>query len=106
MSRLFLVLLAISVLTLHTDSIQDHDGGADKSSGPVARAARDKVSPALFRKFRARANVRSRRIGRAVEDFPGAEEEEEDEELDDGRKALLAKKIKNKFFHLYHLHRL
>nr|DAZ85935.1 TPA_inf: conotoxin precursor Ggeo01 [Conus ebraeus]DAZ86090.1 TPA_inf: conotoxin precursor Ggeo01 [Conus ebraeus] len=77
MSRLFLVLLAICVLALHTDSTQGHDGGTDKSSRPMARAAVDHTSPALFRKFRAHANVR-RRIGRAFEDAPGTEEEEEE----------------------------
>nr|BAO65652.1 G119_VD_New_Superfamily-1_precursor_conopeptide [Conus geographus] len=78
MSRLFLVLLVISVLTLHTDSTQGHDGGTDMSSRPMARAARDHASLARFHKFRAHA--RSQRIGRLVEDQSGDDEEEENDE--------------------------
>nr|UMA82947.1 conotoxin precursor Ggeo01 [Conus ebraeus] len=65
MSRLFLVLLVISVITLHTDSSQGTDGSTDVGSGP---------SHGYQRKLRVRIFRRT-----SVDDKTGSEQEEEEE---------------------------
>nr|UMA83294.1 conotoxin precursor Ggeo01 [Conus judaeus]UMA83602.1 conotoxin precursor Ggeo01 [Conus judaeus]DAZ86580.1 TPA_inf: conotoxin precursor Ggeo01 [Conus judaeus] len=74
MSRLFLVLLVISVITLQTDSSQGTDGSTDVGSRPMSRAA---TIHGVQGKLRVRA---FRRDG--VDDLTGSEQEEEEDEED------------------------
>nr|BAO65653.1 G120_VD_New_Superfamily-1_precursor_conopeptide [Conus geographus] len=53
MSRLFLILLVIAVITLKADASQADDGGSDKRSTLVSRAAGDNAYSAFSGKRRA-----------------------------------------------------
>nr|DAZ86942.1 TPA_inf: conotoxin precursor Ggeo01 [Conus judaeus] len=62
MSRLFLILLVISVIILKTDASHADDGGLDKRSRLLSRAAVDNAYSGFSRKLRT-AIKRSRRDG-------------------------------------------
>nr|UMA82629.1 conotoxin precursor Ggeo01 [Conus ebraeus] len=62
MSRLFLILLAISVITVWVDAFQADDSGLDKKSRPLSRAARDRANSNFFGKLQAAELDRHRRI--------------------------------------------
>nr|UMA83600.1 conotoxin precursor Ggeo01 [Conus judaeus] len=75
MSRLFLVLLVISVITLQTDSSQGTDGSTDVGSRPLSGAV-------TVNGYQGKLRVRAfRRDG--MDDFTGSEQEEDEEEDDD-----------------------
>nr|UMA82628.1 conotoxin precursor Ggeo01 [Conus ebraeus] len=62
MSRLFLILLAISVITVWVDAFQADDSGLDKKSRPLSRAARDRANSNFFGKLQAAEHDRHRRF--------------------------------------------
>nr|UMA82630.1 conotoxin precursor Ggeo01 [Conus ebraeus] len=62
MSRLFLILLAISVITVWVDAFQADDSGLDKKSRPLSRAARDRANSNFFGKLQAAELDRHRRF--------------------------------------------
>nr|UMA83938.1 conotoxin precursor Ggeo01 [Conus judaeus] len=63
MSRLFLVLLVISVITVWTTAFRDGDGGTDKRSGQLSHAIEDGANDGSSWKHRDTTKFRRFRRG-------------------------------------------
>nr|DAZ86312.1 TPA_inf: conotoxin precursor Ggeo01 [Conus ebraeus] len=76
MSRLFLILLVISVITMCTNTSQDGNVGIDKRSGQLSRAIEDNANTGFS--WKRLAITKFRRSRRSLSDHTIEEDESEE----------------------------